>query len=493
MTPDATVDVLIAGAGIAGTAAALELAGQGVRFLGIDAAPGFGGTARRGGVGISVAGSAFQREQGITDDPAHALRDLAAEGNTPDPQWSRFYYRRAARDVHDWYRDLGAEFESVRFQEGDTIARWHRPLGGGSRVMALAWARMQQMGVADCWRFGLRVRDIELDGDRVTGVVVADASGALSTIRARAVILATGGFGGNAELARRVTPRLADVPVLLSGGNADAQGELHLIAERAGLATRGMENVYSYANGLPDYRDPARGVVVRGLRDAIWINAHGARFHDEDLHIAGRSALDHLLEQPGQTSWVLFNDAAMPQLQIFDHYIEPLSETLTEMSARHMQHSAHVWSGEDQAAVARDAGVDAGGLARTVADWRALIASGAATDPLTGRKLAGLGDFAAQGRWYLIQMFPITRKTLGGIATDMRTRVRRADGRAMRNLFAAGELAGMGGGNLAGWRPLEGLMAGGSVFSGRIAGRWAGRLLNRSHAAEHAETEGTAA
>src|SRR5690606_25238887 len=132
---------IVVGAGIAGAAAALELAASEVPFVGIDKADRFGGTARRGGVGCSVAGSPLQADAGISDGMQRAVGDLMMPGNDADELWARFYYRRAVADVYGWYRRLGVDFDGLLHFEGDSVPRWHRPAGGGARVMALAWAK----------------------------------------------------------------------------------------------------------------------------------------------------------------------------------------------------------------------------------------------------------------------------------------------------------------------------------------------------------------
>jgi len=474
-------EVIVVGAGVAGAAAALELAHHGVDFIGLDKAERFGGTARRGGVGCSIAGSPLQHEGGIADDMPRAIADLAKEGNDPDTIWARFYYRRAVADVYGWYQQLGAHFDGILHFEGDSVPRWHKPAGGGARVMEMAWKAFGERGLQDRWRFACEVTDLLRDRERIAGVRVRDAAGRSFDLRARSVLLAAGGFGGNLEMARHESTMLRGAERLLAGGNPDAQGSLHAVAARYGAKLTGMENVYAYANGLQDYRDPSgrRGVVVRRIRSCVWVNRAGHRFHDEDVHITGLSATEVLLRQDGQRCWIILPESALSEVEIFDHYIEPGSETQGETVARFLARSPCVTKAQNLGELARKAGIDPQPLTTTVTQWNALLASGAARDPLTGRDLTGLQPLGP-GPWYGIQLFPIVRKTLGGVATDRQCRVLDRAGRPIPGLFAAGELAGMGGGHLAGRRPLEGLMAGGSVFSGRIAGRWAARTLLRS-------------
>ncbi len=487
-------DVIVVGAGIAGAAAALELAAGDVEFMGIDKADRFGGTARRGGVGCSIAGSPLQLESGLSDGMPRAVDDLMANGNDADRTWARFYYRRAVADVYGWYRQLGVDFDGLLHFEGDSVARWHRPAGGGARVMEMARKKFAERGLEQCWHFGLTVTDLLRDGERICGVRIKTASGQRAKLRARAVILATGGFAGNLDMSRAASPQLRNAARLLAGGNPDSQGNLHTIAARHGACLSSMGNVYTYANGTPDYRDPSgkRGVVVRRVRSCVWVNRSGERFHDEDLHITGLSATGKLMRQDGQTCWIVLPEATLPEVEIFDHYIEPGSDSPAETVARFFSHSPFVSKAESLHGLAGKIGVDARTLEKTIADWNSLLSSGAARDPLTDRDLVGLRPLS-DGPWCAIQLFPLVRKTLGGVATDLRCRVLDRSGAPIHGLFAAGELAGMGGGHLAGSRPLEGLMAGGSVFSGRIAGRWAARTLRTSAGRGQAMRERNAA
>ena len=109
---------------------------------------------------------------------------------------------------------------------------------------------------------------------------------------------------------------------------------------------------------------------------------------------------------------------------------------------------------------------------RTIAEWNALLASGAESDPRTGRKLADLQPFV-EPPFYALQFLPLARKNQGGIKTDLRCRVQRPNGDLIPGLYAAGELCGFAGGHISGSRALEGIMLGGSLFSGRVAGAWA--------------------
>jgi predicted oxidoreductase len=469
-------DIVVVGAGIAGAAALIEAAASGASVVGLDSGPGFGGTARRGGGGICIPGSTMQREQGIVDDPELAFRDLAANGNVFDDVWARRYFENAAVEVFDWLHGLGIVFADIRHIEGDSVPRWHGPVGQGAGAMASLWTWMVRNGLDRAWRFGQRVVAIEEEGGRRL-VTAQDGAGRSLRIEAGAVVMATGGFAGNLDMVEASSARITRAGRVLAAGGPAAQGEGHRMLASLGARLDHLENVYAYATGTPDYSDPTgrRGVIVRGVRDWVWLNRQGRRFHDESRATSGKTATPAVLAQEGGTCWALLDAAMAEDLLVADHYREPGSETTRDAALRLLAHSPLVWRTESVSELAVRIGLDRA-ASSTVSDWNALLASGAERDPLTGRALAGLRPLA-KPPFTAIQFLPSSRKTLGGVQTDLACRVLDTGGRPMPGLFAAGELCGMAGGHIAGSLPLEGMMVGASCFSGRIAGREAARYI----------------
>lgn len=466
--------LVIVGSGIAGTAAALEAAAAGVDFVVVEQEERFGGTAARGGLGCSIAGSPMQRLLGIEDTPEQAVADLTRGQTETDLEWAHFYYRSSVRGVYYWLTDLGVTFETIAASEGDSVPRFHVPHGLGERVMSLAWKRVRSLGLEQRWRLGSKVTDFIWTGSRGSGVRVSDSQGALHDIEGGAVVLATGGFAANLDRMRAANPQFAALPRLLAGGGPNAKGDGHDLALRAGGYLTHERYIYGYANGTPDYTDPSgrRGVVVRYGGSWIWVNSNGQRFINEDRTQAGRTATARLMQQEGATCWAIVDDRALESLIVFDHYQVGASETRGEAACRYLANSPYARTASSCAELASLIGVSPHALEKTIAEWRNLLDSGVSQDPLTGRMLATLRPLG-DGAWHAIQFFPLGRKTLGGVRTDLQGRVVTSAGEIVPGLFAAGELAGFGGGNLSGSNSLEGVMAGGSLFSGRIAGRCA--------------------
>ncbi|WP_332690463.1 FAD-dependent oxidoreductase [Bosea sp. (in: a-proteobacteria)] len=474
MTAGNSADVIIVGAGIAGASAAIEAATQGARVIGIDAADGFGGTARLAGGGACVPGTTMQKERGVADSPELAFRDLAAGGHDFDRGWAKAYFERANAEVFEWLAGLGIAFPDLRHFEGDSVPRFHRPLDGGAGLMAGLWRHGASLGLDRAWRFGLRMTELIVTDGTVRGIICRNAAGGSEEFLAPAVIVAIGGFAANATMIRRHARWLDRAPRVLAGGGPGAQGEAIAILGRHGVRFGHLGDLYCYATGVPDYRDPSgeRGVVLRGATGWLWLNRDGGRFHDESQATSGNVAVPRLLEQPQATGWAIFDDAMLAAVTVDDHHVPPGSETGNEAARRHLAHSAHAWQAPSLEELWQRAGIAPEGAAATIAAWHTLLASGQSRDPATGRPLAGLQALRVPP-FHAVQFFPIGRKAMGGVQTDRTCRALTGDGSCLPGLYAAGETAGMAGGHIAGLRPLEGMMVGPSCFSGRIAGAMA--------------------
>lgn len=474
-----TADLIVVGAGVSGAAAAVEAASLGHSVLGIDAAPAFGGTARLAGGGICVPGSQMQRAQGIEDSVELALADLSANSNIFDREWAQAYLSRANGEVFEWLRGIGVDFAHLYHFESDSVPRFHRPRGGGAEIMARIWDHGLRFGLENRWLLGHRVTSLIVEDGVVAGVRCLSADGP-AEFRAKAVVMAVGGFAANIERIRQWVPALKAVPRLLVGGGPGAQGEGITLLEACGAVIRHLGDLYCYASGLPDYDDPTgtRGVVIRASSGWIWLNRDGGRFHDESRTISGNWAVPRLLAQDGATAWAIFDAETARSVIVDDHYVPVGSESAHEAALRHLARSPHVWTADTPAELFGKAGIaGAAGLA-TLDNWNRQLQGSAVFDTLTKRSLGGLSRIS-KPPFYAAQLFPIARKSMGGVQTDADCRVLGRDGGVVAGLYAAGELCGMGGGHVAGQKPLEGMMVGCSCFSGRVAGRTAAADISR--------------
>lgn len=340
--------------------------------------------------------------------------------------------------------------------------------------MESLWSDVVRRQSATDWRWSTTVEELLVDNGRAVGVIVRDEAGHRSELRSQSVILATGGFAGDLDVVLDHAPHLRAVERLLVGGGVGARGTGHAMLAKLGAALDHLDHIWTYTYAIPDYREPSgrRGLVVRGLDDAIWVNREGRRFHDESRPGPG-TATPALLAQDPATCWAIVDRTMALGMRIADPHFRSDAGSPHDRIDELLASSPFIHSASSPEALARAAGIAADAFAATIREWNGLVASGTERDPLTGRSLAGVSALTGSPL-YAIQFYPLVRKNLGGVRTDLRCRVLNTGGAPIPGLFAAGELAGFGGGHLSGRRALEGIMIGGSLFGGRIAGAMAG-------------------
>jgi predicted oxidoreductase len=464
----AAVDVLVAGSGVAGLAAAIESASAGARTLVIEASEHSGGASAMSGAACCFVDTPLQRSLDIADSVELALADWAAlGGETADLAWARRYLAESTTAVHDWLADLGIVWESVGQPEGNTVPRWHVPAGWGAAIMATLAERAVALGIET--RTGCAMTGLEVSDGEVVAVTVETSSGTVE-IRTSAVVVATGGYVGDLARVLDGAPVLRRLPRLLAGGAPTALGLGHEVLAKVGARFAHLENVWVYPTGTPDPQDPRgeRGLGLRGVTTELWLNHLGERFHDESLR-GGHSGTAALLAQPGMTCWCVFSQDEADQVLLIDNEFYGTPSGPDPAAMRNFwDMSGYVWKAGTLAELAAKIGLPAVAVESAVASFNDAVRSGADRDPATGRDLAGLRE--VRGPFRAVQFFPMAQKNFGGVATDTDCAVLADDGSIIRGLFAAGEVAGMAGGSINGRAGLEGTMFGPCAWSGRLAG-----------------------
>ena len=541
----AAADVIVVGAGLAGLVAATEIAdaGRSVLLLEREGEQDLGGQAWWSFGGLFMVDTPEQRRLGVRDSLDLARQDWlgSAAFDSPEDHWPRrwaeAYLQFAAGEKRDWLRRLGhRSFPVVGWAErgdgraeghGNSVPRFHITWGTGPGIVepfARKLAAHRETG-----RIVLRTRhaarELLLEDGRVTGVrgqvLAPDDSprGAGSSREvtgefvehAAAVLLATGGIGGNEELVRRLWPaELGTMPEsFVHGVPASVDGAGMLAAERAGARWIHQDRMWHYTEGICNWDPVWRGHGIRILPgpSSLWIDARGRRLpapaypgfdttstlrhlrttgHDHSWFVLTRKiiekefALSGSEQNPDLTGrdWTQVAGRVRPgapgPVQAFlDHGEDFLqAATLPELVAR-----MNALTGEEL--------IDAGELERTVrardAEVRNPFSKDTQITALRGARNY-LGDRLirtaaphrlldpAAGPLIAVRLHVLLRKTLGGLETDLGGRAQRADGGgALPGLYAAGEASGFGGGGVHGHNALEGTFLGGCLFSGRQA------------------------
>ena len=284
------------------------------------------------------------------------------------------------------------------------------------------------------------------------------------------MVVATGGYTGSGELVARYCPPSGPGSRILIGGARSSLGDGVALLDELDAEFVGLERCWMYPYGTPDDRDPTelRGMAVRGLRNEIWVNAAGHRFHDENLR-GGATGTAALRAQSPATCWSVFDSAEALELTLVDPQYGSIPAPDRASISAFLERSPYVHRADTPAALAHAAGLPVDAVQASLTAYNAGLRGGG---DAFGRDLTGLRPID-RAPFYALQFFPLARKSLGGVRTTASCEVLREAGGVIPGLYAAGEVAGMAGGHINGQAALEGTMFGPSLFSGRIAGRCA--------------------
>ena len=522
-------DVIVVGAGIAGLVATLELLEHGRRVTLLDRCePGeIGGLAREAFGGMFMVDTPEQRRGGVQDSVELALDDwLRVADFDPEDEWPRRwaeqYVARARDDVGGWLKANGVRFfpvvnwaERGVYGDGNSVPRFHLTWGCGKGLVDGVWGSIEshpRRSALDV-RTRSRVTALVEDGGRIAGVRVApEGGGDEYELRGDAVVIAAGGVGGNLDIVRREwPPDMGDPPEhLLMGSHYYADGAMHEEVERIGGNVTHLNRMWNYADAVrhPVPRRPLHGLKLIPPRSGIMLDPTGRRYGPVPVMptFDAYYALERMCESPQKYSWLICNyKIARRELDVsgsqhnpsirekrlvrfllgillgkpavVNHFIDKCPDFVTATSLPELARKMAEVTGDgvlDPALMEREVRRYDDMLARGKSLWnddqvrRIAALRNWRGDRLRTAKFQSIADPGA-GPMIAIRMQPMSRKSLGGIQTDLGARVLRPDGQPIEGLFAAGEAAGFGGGGLHGKRSLEGTFLGGCVFSGRIA------------------------
>lgn len=433
-----SVDLLIVGAGGAGLGAAIEAAEQSkaagapVKLLVIEKMPFPGGTTLLSSTAFNAGGAKVQKDYSAED----YLKKL--QGGFPKADAHDVANMKELAELSgptaDWLSAMGADLS--RAINGSQLT----PKNGGAlgaMLVPVMLKRAEALGIEI--RTNTAAASLLLgDGGRVEGVhVKASKSRPAYDIRAKAVILAAGGFASNPELVKRFTPQWAGYPSTASAG---AEGDGIVMAEKAGAKLDNM----SLAGPQTVAYDTGHGAVsLTNVRynGAILVNRDGHRFTNE-LGITAKIGAD-IKAQPGGVAYLIFDEKAVENASLMKTYRE----------------AGWFVEAPTLAALAEKLGVDGKALEETVKRWQGFYDR--KRDDDFGRTQSMFSRID-QAPFYGQKISPASQTTYGGVERDLAGRVLRPDGSAIPGLYVAGETADQYG---------QGVSI--AVVTGRIAARGA--------------------
>lgn len=539
-------DAVIVGAGLAGLVAAAELVDAGRRVAIVDQEPeaNLGGQAWWSFGGLFLVDSPEQRRLGVHDSLELAREDwLGTAGFDRDEdewgrRWAEAYLEFAAGEKRAWLREKGLRFFPIvgwaergggtAIGHGNSVPRFHITWGTGPGVVApfVAKVRAGQAAGLVSFRFRHRVDELVVDAGSVVGVRGAtlapdDAPRGAPTnrdvtgdfeLRAPAVVVASGGIGGDHDLVRAAWPARLGAPpaTMLSGVPAHVDGRMLGIAAASGARLVNGDRMWHYTEGIENHDPvwPMHGIRILPGPSSLWFDATGRRlppplFPGFDT----LGTLEHLARTGHDHSWFVLTqriiekefalsgseqnpDLTGKDLRLLAERLGPgapgpverfkergadfiVAETLPELldgMRRRSPGSVLDTANVEREIIARDREVDH----EFSKDLQLTAVRGART--YRGDRLVRVAPphrilDPKAGPLIAVKLHILTRKSLGGIQTDLSSRVLGDDGAPVPGLYAAGEAAGFGGGGMHGYRALEGTFLGGCLFTGRAAGR----------------------
>jgi predicted oxidoreductase len=527
-------DVVIAGAGLAGLVTALELLDHGRRVLVLDkdVETAAGGLARESFGGVHLVGTPQQRRMGIRDSADLAWRDwqacarFAADDGWPR-RWARLYCDAAHDQIYRFLDELGISFlplvnwpERGLFRAFNSVPRWHIAWGTGHEIATRLLAALARHPRRErlALRFEHEVSGIESSGGRAVAFTGRELrAGAEFTARGEHLVIASGGMcGGDLSKVRAHWYKAWGEPprVLLNGAHRFGDGLLQDRAQALGANVTHLDLQWHYAAGIhhPAKRKADDGLSLVPPRSALWLNARGERIGPVPLmgYTDTRYLVERICQEPGRYSWLVLNrrialkelavsgcdymtafrhkkrlrvlaDLAFGNRELVDRLTAECPQdvvtagSLPELAERMDERSlfglrigreamdAVIREYDDQ--IARGPRFFNDDQLRRLAAFRTYRA-----DRIRLCKSQRILDPAA-GPLMAIRSFILSRKSLGGIQTDLACHVLRADGAPIPGLYAVGEAAGFGGGGIHGEGSLEGTFLGSCVLTGRAAGR----------------------
>ena len=487
-----TVDVVVVGAGGAGMTAAITATDAGKKVIVVESQPIAGGNSVRSTGGMNAAKTPYQDKNefkeaaGVEKTLATAAEKFADNETittlaaTVKSQWDAYqanpqgYFdsvelmeldtmiggkgknnpelvkalaENSAAAI-EWLASIGAEVKNVGAFGGASVKRIHRPVNADGKVTAVGAyivpileKNLQDRNVQ--FLFDTTANEIIMKDGKAVGIKGTGKDGHKVTINAKSVVIATGGFGANAEMVEKYKPELKGFATTNAEG---AQGQGIDMATAAGAATVDMDQIQIHPT-VHIEEDGNAHLITEGLRGdgAILVNAEGKRFYDE---VSTRDKVSAaIIEQTDKSAWLIVDQAMVDKSAVIAGYIK----------------SGYTVTGATYEELAKAMGVDEATFTSTMNTWNQAVE--AKSDAEFGR--TSFANPLTTAPYYAIKITPAVHHTMGGIVINPKAEVLNEKGEAISGLYAAGEVTG----GVHGANRLGGNAVADFVVFGRISGQ----------------------
>ena len=487
-----TVDVVVVGAGGAGMTAAITATDAGKKVIVVESQPIAGGNSVRSTGGMNAAKTPYQDKNefkeaaGVEKTLTTAAEKFAdnatitALAATVKSQWDAYqanpqgYFDSVelmeldtmiggkgknnpelvkalaenSADAIEWLASIGAEVKNVGAFGGASVKRIHRPVNADGKVTAVGAyivpileKNLQDRNVQ--FLFDTTANEIIMKDGKAVGIKGTGKDGHKVTINAKSVVIATGGFGANAEMVEKYKPELKGFATTNAEG---AQGQGIDMATAVGAATVDMDQIQIHPT-VHIEEDGNAHLITEGLRGdgAILVNTEGKRFYDE---VSTRDKVSAaIIAQPEKSAWLIVDQSMVDKSAVIAGYIK----------------SGYTVTGATYEELAKAMGVDEATFTSTMNTWNQAVE--AKSDAEFGR--TSFANPLTTAPYYAIKITPAVHHTMGGIVINPKAEVLNEKGEAIPGLFAAGEVTG----GVHGANRLGGNAVADFVVFGRISGQ----------------------
>lgn len=408
-------DVVVVGGGGAGLSAAISAKENGANVVLVEKMLMLGGNTNYATAGINAANTKLQKKLGIEDSAELFYKDTMKGGkNVNNPELVKKLTEDSA-NIIDWLTERGADLSEVVFTGGQSAKRTHRPAGGQAvgPVIVDALADTAEKDGIDV-RTETEVTKILKTGDKVTGVEVKH-KGETYNINAKAVVMATGGFGANAEMVAEYKPSLKGFG---STNSPAITGDGIKMVKAVGGDLVDMTEIQTH----PTVVHKKTAMITEAVRGegAVLVNREGKRFVSE---LETRDVVSKAeLEQTGKSAFLVFDQEVREKLGAINGYVR----------------KGFAIEGATLEELAKKVGIDAKSLVETMNKYNGYVKAG--EDKEFGK--TALPRELVKAPFYAIEVSPAVHHTMGGVRINTNAEVLTADGKVIPGLFAAGEITG---------------------------------------------------
>lgn len=409
-------DVVIIGSGGAGMAAAVSAHDAGASVAVLEKMGEVGGNTAKSSAGMNASQTKFQDKEGIKDSNDKFYEEtLKGGGGTNDPELLRYLVDNSASAI-DWLDGMGITLSNITTTGGMSEKRTHRPADGSAVGGYLVTGLYHNLVERKIPMFvNADVTNLEEKDGTISGVEVT-IDGKTKKVGAKAVVIATGGFGADLDKVAQLNPNLKGY---VTTNQAGSTGDGIALAEAKGAATVDMEQIQIH----PTVEQEKSYLITEAIRGegAILVNSKGERFFNELETRDKVSAAINSLEP--NYAYVVFDSALKDRVKAIAQY----------------EKKGLVKSGETVADLAKAIDVPADALQTTLDTWNKAVAD--KNDAAFGRS-SGMDNALDTAPYYAIKIAPGVHHTMGGLKINTNTEVLNKEGQAIPGLYAAGEVTG---------------------------------------------------